>query len=68
MKPAYIKGKDFDLAGSNLKATVTLGILKLTLSLANGRITAADIQGYNKNQAGSQTLTLRLDEKAATLT
>lgn len=66
MKPAYIKGRDFDLAGSNLKATVTVNGLSLSFTPANGGITAADIQGYDKNQAGTQTLTLNLDAKTET--
>ncbi|MDR2377116.1 MAG: bacterial Ig-like domain-containing protein [Treponema sp.] len=66
MKPAYIKGKAFDLAGSNLKAALTTASgLKVTLSPDNG-ITAADIEGYDKDQVGTQTLTLRLDEKNET--
>jgi hypothetical protein len=64
MKPVYIKGKDFDIAASNLKATVTAEGLKVTLTPANGGITAADIKGFNKNLAGPQKLRLELDEQS----
>jgi hypothetical protein len=66
MKPAYIKGKEFDLAGSNLQAAITAGSLKLTLRPADGGITAADIEGFDRNRTGAQTLTLRLDEASET--
>jgi hypothetical protein len=67
MKPAYIKGRDFDLAASNLQATVTTASgLKLTFTPANGGIIASDIVGYNKNSPGPQTLTLQLDQKSET--
>jgi hypothetical protein len=64
MKPTYIKGKGFDLAGSNLKAAVTIGNFTVTLTPANGGITSADIEGFNPSLAGTQALTLRLDEKS----
>jgi hypothetical protein len=63
IKPVYIKGKAFDMAGSNIKARVGAGGgVTALLVYENGGITAADVQGYNPNKTGPQTLTLRLDD------
>jgi hypothetical protein len=64
IKPAYIKGKDFVPARSNLQAKVTVGSRVFALSFANGGLKDEDIHGtYNKNSLGPQTLRLVLDDK-----
>jgi hypothetical protein len=62
IKPAYIKGMDFDLAGSNLKAKFfhSSSGFDLILTPGNG-LYPEDIKGYDKNKAGKQMLTLSLD-------
>jgi hypothetical protein len=63
VKPAYIKGKEFDLAGSNVRARFIRSwgsAFDLILTAENG-LYPEDITGYDKNKAGEQTLTLSLD-------
>jgi hypothetical protein len=63
VKPVYIKGKEFDLAGSNLKAWFRMdwgSPFTLTLTPGNG-LYPEDITGYDKDKAGKQILTLSLD-------
>jgi hypothetical protein len=67
VKPAYIKGKDFDFAGSNVWAVFRISAgspFDLTLTPGNG-LYPEDIKGYDKNKAGRQELTLELDGVAA---
>jgi hypothetical protein len=62
IKPAYIKGMDFDLAGSNLKVKFFRSSSGLDLILTPGNgLYPEDIKGYNKDKAGKQTLTVDLD-------
>jgi hypothetical protein len=63
----YLAGKDFSLAASKLKAVVTRGNVKVTLTPENGGITEADIKSYNKNGKEGQKLDLLLDEKNVSL-
>ncbi|MDR2343519.1 MAG: bacterial Ig-like domain-containing protein [Spirochaetaceae bacterium] len=60
-KPVRVKGAAFDLARSDLRATVTAGGSTFTLDYANGSITDGDITGYKPDSPGMQTLTLNLD-------
>jgi hypothetical protein len=63
VKPAYIKGKEFDFAGSNLKANIRLWSASgydFTLTPGNG-LYPEDITGYDKDKTGKQTLTVSLD-------
>jgi hypothetical protein len=63
VQPAYIKGKEFDLAASNLKARfqVSWGSpFDKTFSAGNG-IYPEDIKSFDKDRAGRQMLALDLD-------
>jgi hypothetical protein len=60
IKPVYIKGKDFDFARSNIKVTLQLDGVQLTLSPGNGLL-PGDVKGFNKNAAGVQKLSIALE-------
>jgi hypothetical protein len=64
---AFIKGKDFDIAASGLKARVSHGNISVTLKEGDG-LYPSDITKYDKNKAGEQSLQLTLDDKSAATT
>jgi hypothetical protein len=67
VKPAYIKGKDFDLADSNIKALFYYETSGMSLILTPGNgINIENIKGFDKNKTGKQTVTLDLDGVTAT--
>jgi transcription elongation GreA/GreB family factor len=67
-RPVRVKGEAFDLARSNLKATVLIGGAGFALTYENGGITEADLagSGYNPLVTGIQTLTMDLDGNTVT--
>jgi hypothetical protein len=61
-KPSYIKGQEFDFERSNIKVTVPLGGgVWFALTPENGGVLASEITGYNKDEAGLQTMRIKLE-------
>jgi hypothetical protein len=62
IKPAYIKGKEFDFWGSNIEARVEVGgNILVALKAGEGGIYPEEIKGYDKDRPGLQSVTLDLD-------
>jgi hypothetical protein len=69
VKPAYIKGKKFDLADSNLMAKFRHATNGFDLTLAPGNgLYPEDVKGYDQDKAGKQEITLDLDGATAAFT